>query len=116
MLAGHATNGEPLLHPNVESIDIAPTVRDNRGEPLRTGECKPIERLFRPNRVVHATYNACRITWPRLMASDRYVLLGLAHPRSPWFSSLAHWATAASIPAELVKCVSPEELPSCAKA
>ena len=44
------------------------------------------------------------------MASDRYVILGLAHPRSPWFRSLAVWANAASIPAELVKCVSAEEL------
>ena len=44
------------------------------------------------------------------MAGDRYVILGLAHPRAAWFRTLAHWAHASSIPAELVKCLSAEEL------
>lgn len=44
------------------------------------------------------------------MADERWVLLGLAHPRSPWFRDLGHWATSATIAAEFVKCVSAEEV------
>ena len=44
------------------------------------------------------------------MTGDRYVLLGLAPARAPWFRAVASWATAASIPAEFVKCVSIEEV------
>ncbi len=44
------------------------------------------------------------------MGSQRYVLLGLAHPRSGWFADLAQWANSSSIPVELVKCLSAEEL------
>ena len=44
------------------------------------------------------------------MTSDRFVLLGLARPRAPWFAELSRWATTATIPAEFVKCVSSEEL------
>lgn len=44
------------------------------------------------------------------MAAERYVLLGLAPPRAPWFESLAQWAMSASIAAEFVKCVSAEEV------
>lgn len=41
---------------------------------------------------------------------DRYVLLGLASARAAWFRAVAAWATAASLPAEFVKCVSAEEV------
>lgn len=44
------------------------------------------------------------------MGSDRFVLLGLARPRAPWFAGVSRWATSATIPAEFVKCVSAEEL------
>ena len=44
------------------------------------------------------------------MASDRFVLLGLARPRATWFSEVSRWATSAIVPAEFVKCVSAEEL------
>lgn len=44
------------------------------------------------------------------MTSDRFVLLGLARPRAPWFAAVSRWATTATIPAEFVKCVSGEEL------
>jgi len=44
------------------------------------------------------------------MAAERYVLLGLAPARAEWFRAVAHWATGASIPAEFVKCLSPEQL------
>jgi hypothetical protein len=44
------------------------------------------------------------------MAGERYVLLGLAPPRSPWFRELSHWTTSASLAAEFVKCVSAEEV------
>ena len=43
------------------------------------------------------------------MNGERYVLLGLAPPRAPWFRSVAQWANAAALPAEFVKCVSPDE-------
>ena len=45
-----------------------------------------------------------------MSADDRYVLLGLARPRASWFADVSRWATAATIPAEFVKCVSSEEL------
>jgi hypothetical protein len=41
---------------------------------------------------------------------ERYVLLGLAPPRAPWFESVARWATSAAIAAEFVKCVSADEV------
>jgi hypothetical protein len=41
---------------------------------------------------------------------ERYVVVGLAHPRAAWFTEVARWATAASLPVEFVKCVSVEEL------
>jgi len=44
------------------------------------------------------------------MAAERYVVLGLAQARSPWFRAVAQWANASSIPAEFVKCVSAEDL------
>jgi hypothetical protein len=42
--------------------------------------------------------------------SERYVVLGLARARSPWFTEVARWSTAAALPMEFVKCVSAEEL------
>lgn len=44
------------------------------------------------------------------MASERYVVLGLALPRSDWFRATAQWANSGAIPAEFVKCVSGEEV------
>ena len=41
---------------------------------------------------------------------ERFVVLGLAHARSPWFAEVGRWATAAALPVEFVKCVSVEEL------
>ena len=43
------------------------------------------------------------------MAVDRYVLLGLAGVRAPWFGEVARWATSATIPVDFVKVVSLEE-------
>jgi hypothetical protein len=43
-------------------------------------------------------------------ARERYVVLGLAQARSPWFAEVARWATSAALPCEFVKCVSVEEL------
>lgn len=40
------------------------------------------------------------------MRSERYVVLGLAGIRAPWFTELARWATSGSVPVEYVKCVS----------
>ncbi|HEX4979037.1 MAG TPA: hypothetical protein VFV35_03130 [Acidimicrobiales bacterium] len=40
----------------------------------------------------------------------RYVVLGLALSRSPWFRSVAQWAHSASIPVEFIKVASPVEL------
>ncbi len=44
------------------------------------------------------------------MIGERYVVVGLAHVRSSWFTEVARWATAGSLPIEFVKCLSPEEL------
>lgn len=44
------------------------------------------------------------------MDDQRWVVLGLAHPRASWFSQLAKWATTAAVPIEFVKCVSANEV------
>jgi hypothetical protein len=44
------------------------------------------------------------------VTTERYVLLGLAPARAPWFQALAQWSTSATIAAEFVKCVSAEEV------
>ena len=44
------------------------------------------------------------------MPGERYVILGLAHPRASWFHEVARWAHGSSIPVELVKCLSAEQL------
>lgn len=44
------------------------------------------------------------------MNGERYVVVGLAHVRSGWFTEVARWATSGSLPVEFVKCLSPEEL------
>lgn len=44
------------------------------------------------------------------MPGERYVLLGLAPARTPWFDAVAQWTTSASIAAEFVKCMSAEEV------
>jgi MinD-like ATPase involved in chromosome partitioning or flagellar assembly len=44
------------------------------------------------------------------MTAERYVVLGLAPARAPWFEALAQWSTSAAIAAEFVKCVSAEEV------
>jgi MinD-like ATPase involved in chromosome partitioning or flagellar assembly len=42
--------------------------------------------------------------------NERYVVLGLAHPRSAWFGEVARWATTGAAPVDFVKCVSSEEV------
>ena len=44
------------------------------------------------------------------MSDDRWVVLGLAHPRVEWFSKLSRWSTAAAIPIDFIKCVSRDEV------
>ena len=44
------------------------------------------------------------------MRTDHYALLGVARPRTPWFTEIGRWATSASIPADFVRCVSVEEV------
>ncbi len=43
------------------------------------------------------------------MNAERWVVLGVARPRSTWFSEVATWATAATVPVDFVKCMSSEE-------
>jgi hypothetical protein len=43
------------------------------------------------------------------MARDRYVALGLARARAPWFTDVARWSTSAALPLEFVKCLSLDE-------
>jgi hypothetical protein len=40
----------------------------------------------------------------------RWVVLGLANPRSAWFTEVARWANASAIPVDFVKCVSAHEV------
>ncbi len=42
--------------------------------------------------------------------SDRFVVLGLAEARAPWFARIAAMATSAALPIEFIKCMSREEL------
>ena len=42
--------------------------------------------------------------------SERWVLLGLAPARSPWFGEVARWTTSGVLAAEFVKCLSVEEV------
>lgn len=44
--------------------------------------------------------------------TERYVVLGLAHPRALWFRSVAQWSTAGTLPVEFLKCLSVAELRS----
>jgi hypothetical protein len=44
------------------------------------------------------------------VTDGRFVVAGLAHVRSAWFTEVARWATAGSLPVEFVKCLSVEEL------
>lgn len=41
---------------------------------------------------------------------EHYVVLGLAPARSGWFAAVGRWASAAVVPVEFVRCVSPDEL------
>jgi hypothetical protein len=44
------------------------------------------------------------------MSDGRFVVAGLAPPRTGWFAEVAAWATSGSLPADFVKCISPAEL------
>jgi Mrp family chromosome partitioning ATPase len=44
------------------------------------------------------------------VSADRYVVLGVAQVRSPWFREVARWATSAMLPVEFVKAMSLEEV------
>lgn len=44
------------------------------------------------------------------MIGDRYVIVGLARARAPWFSEVARWATTGLLAAEFTKAVSVEEV------
>lgn len=43
------------------------------------------------------------------MSQERYVALGLAPVRTPWFTEVARWSTSAALPLEFVKCLSRDE-------
>ena len=44
------------------------------------------------------------------MAGERYVTLGLARVRAPWFTEVARWATSGSLAMDFVKTVSADEV------
>ncbi len=44
------------------------------------------------------------------MAGERYVALGLARVRSPWFTDVARWATSGTLAMDFVKTVSADEV------
>ncbi|MBV8691394.1 MAG: hypothetical protein JO054_02245 [Actinobacteria bacterium] len=44
------------------------------------------------------------------MTTNRFVVVGLAPPRAPWFAQVAQWATAGTLPLDFVKCLSAEEV------
>ncbi|MGH9225172.1 MAG: hypothetical protein ACRD2W_15640, partial [Acidimicrobiales bacterium] len=44
------------------------------------------------------------------MAGERFVVLGLAPARAPWFRAVGGWANSGALPAEFIKCLSAEEV------
>lgn len=44
------------------------------------------------------------------MSADRYVVVGMAHVRTGWFTEVARWSTVGTLPVEFVKCLSSDEL------
>ena len=42
--------------------------------------------------------------------AERYVVLGLAPARAPWFRAVGSWANSGALPAEFIKCLSAEEV------
>lgn len=44
------------------------------------------------------------------MNGERWVLLGLARPRLPWFAAVGRDATSGALPAEFLRCVSADEV------
>lgn len=42
--------------------------------------------------------------------THRFVVLGLAGSRAPWFAAIGQWAHTGSIPVDFIKCVSAEQL------
>lgn len=44
------------------------------------------------------------------MSRSRFVVLGVARPRSDWFRAVSAWATSGAVPIEFCKCVSVQEL------
>ena len=44
------------------------------------------------------------------MSDDRWVVLGLGHPRAEWFRRLSQWSTAAAVPVDFIKCISTDEV------
>ena len=46
------------------------------------------------------------------MADERFVVLGLARARTPWFRALSTWSTEAIAPVDFIKCLTVEEVRS----
>ena len=44
------------------------------------------------------------------MGNDRFVVLGLARARTPWYSEMAQWSTSGLAPIEFIKCLSAQEV------
>ena len=44
------------------------------------------------------------------MTTERFVVIGLARPRTEWFADVGRWANGASIPVEYVKCLGANEV------
>lgn len=44
-----------------------------------------------------------------MSGTDRYVVLGLGRPRSPWFNELTRWVTTGVVPIEFVRCLTVDE-------
>ncbi|MFN8039118.1 MAG: hypothetical protein U0Q07_07900 [Acidimicrobiales bacterium] len=45
-----------------------------------------------------------------MSGADRYVVVGLARPRAPWFAEVSRWSTGAALPLDFRKCLSVSEL------
>lgn len=43
------------------------------------------------------------------MATDRYVVVGVATARAEWFRSMSQWASSAALPIEFIRCISVTE-------
>lgn len=47
-----------------------------------------------------------------MTSTDRFLVLGLARPRTPWLAEIGRWSASSTIPIEFIRCLSADEVRS----